>query len=209
MSQSDSIRITDQTPEAVAPMSATFEADTAAANAVLAGVDHGQDEPAAPARALRSENIAYAVEHRVGDGPWKNLFTSAAIRDKDEVRDLIADLEELTTEPGVEYQVVELRHTETVLPRQDAPQAPADAGDGPVKARKLRSGDRVDLYGEVRLVWKVAHHRFGNSLRIHTVPPQGENPDYFMFTQGPDQTVELISRGPAVTVTGQPPTTVH
>lgn len=187
-------------------LSAACEATSPATDAFLAESDFWENEPPALAREVRDANGTYAVEHRKGDEPWRLLFTTA-IDDADEVRDLVADLEELA-EPGVEFQAVEVHRIDTVLPRQASPK-PLDVDHGPVKARKLRTGDRVDLYGDVRLVRRVEHRSFDNSLLIRTVPPYGESPDYFSFTKSPNETIELVSRGPALDVTGRPVDTTH
>ncbi|MFM9452469.1 hypothetical protein [Streptomyces europaeiscabiei] len=148
------------------------------------------------------DDTTYGLVYREGEGDWHHLRTPAVIRNKDEATDIIADLEALSISTGVEYRMIEIRHTATVLPPTIP--APADVEPGPVAAQKLRSGDRVILRGTERLVWKTVYRRVGHCLRIHTVPPDGQNPDYYAFTLTPGEDVELIERGPAVDVNGQP-----
>jgi hypothetical protein len=161
-----------------------------------------EDAPPASVGELLIDDTTYGLVYRQGEGDWQHLRTPAVIRDEDEAADIIADLEALSVSTGVEYRMVKVRHTATIL--SPTIPAPADVEPGPVAARKLRSGDRVILRGAERLVWKAVYQRVGHSLRIHTVPPAGQNPDYYGFTLIPGEVVELVERGPAVDVNGQP-----
>lgn len=190
---------TEHTP---APMSAEFEANVAAANAVLAGIDFGEHEPPAPAPERLHEDVSYAIAWRKVGGKWHDHVTTSAIHDRDAADTYIADLQALA-DPGIELRAVEIRLTHTALPAPGEAK-PSDVDGGPVDARTLHSGYRVDLHGAERLIWKVDYHHAGNYLQVHTVPPAGENPAYFHLTLSPGQKVELISRGPAVDVTGRP-----
>jgi hypothetical protein len=146
--------------------------------------------------------VSYGIQWRTAGGDWKGHVTSAALHSTAEADDYIADAQALA-EPGIELRAVEIRLTHTALPAPAAAK-PSDVDHGPVAARTLRSGCRIDLHGAERLVWKVEYFHAGHYLRVHTVPPVGEHPGYFTFTLTPGDTVELISRGPAVDVTGQP-----
>ncbi|MFB6881404.1 hypothetical protein ACFCY8_11265 [Streptomyces noursei] len=198
----DTIRVIDETLAAPAPMSEAFERNIAAANSVLADVDFGEDEPPAPALQILRDDVVYGIQWRKDDGKWKGHVTTAVPSSRAEVDAYVADVQALAA-PGIEVRAVEHRVTHTALPMPGEAKS-SDADHGPVDARTLRSGCRVDLYGAERLIWKAEYLHAGNYLRIHTVPPAGEDPSYFGFTMTPTEQVELISRGPAVDVTGDP-----
>jgi hypothetical protein len=151
---------------------------------------------------LLHEEISYGIEYRAGNGPWTSHITISAIRDEADADDYIADLQALA-DPDTELRAVEVRTTHTALPQPGEPK-PSDIEHGPLEARKLRSGDRIDHCGRVRLVWKVEYQRNTHSLRVHTVPPAGEDAEYYTSTFTPREMTELVSRGPAVDVTGRP-----
>ncbi|MFG3287293.1 hypothetical protein ACGF3G_00525 [Streptomyces sp. NPDC048179] len=153
----------------------------------------------APER-LRDDR-SYAIQWGTDDGQWHGSIVSSAITG-DEIGAYVADVQALAN-PGVTVRAVEIRLTHTVLPAASAA-VPSDVDHGPVTAHTVRSGCRVDLYGAERLVYRVEYLHAGNYLRLHTVPPAGEHPGYFTFTKSPSDLVELISRGPAVDVTGRP-----
>jgi hypothetical protein len=79
----------------------------------------------------------------------------------------------------------------------------------PAEAHELYSGCRITLHGTERLVWRVEYRPRSQMLKIHTVPPKGENPDYYAYSLTPSQSVELISTGPAVDAFGHPATTTY
>ncbi|MFD4475879.1 hypothetical protein ACFWPU_07160 [Streptomyces sp. NPDC058471] len=60
------------------------------------------------------------------------------------------------------------------------------------------------MFDTDRLIYRFEYLHAGNYLRLYTVPPAGEDPGYFVFTKSPHDLVELISRGPAVDITGKP-----
>lgn len=151
---------------------------------------------------LLHEEINYGIQYRVGNGPWRSHITTSAIRDEAEADDYIGDLQALAG-PDTELRAVEVRTTHTALPQPGEPK-PCDIERGPMAARKIRAGDRVYHGGLVRLVWKVEYQRTTHSLRVHTVPPAEENAAYFAFTFTPSEMTDLVSRGPAVDVTGRP-----
>ncbi|MFC4506613.1 MULTISPECIES: hypothetical protein [Streptomyces] len=200
--KTDSVIVADGTPASLAPMSEAFERNIAAANDVLAGIDFGEDEPLAPAPERLRDDVSYAIQWRKDGGKWHGDVTTSALHGRDEADAYVADVQALA-EPGVEVRAVEHRLTHTVLPMPGEAK-PSDVDHGPIDARTLRSGCRVDLYGAERLIWKVEYLHAGNYLRFHTVPPAGEHPSYFVFTKSPGEQVELISRDPAVDVTGRP-----
>jgi hypothetical protein len=153
-------------------------------------------------RELLHESVSYGIQWRPAGSDWTGHVTSSALHSTAEADDYIADMQALAG-PGLEVRAVEIRLTHTALPAPAAAQ-PSDVDHGPVAARTLRSGCRIDLHGAERLVWKVEYMHAGNYLRVHTVPPVGEHPDYFTFTLMPHDRTELVSRGPAVDVAGEP-----
>ncbi|MEJ8654741.1 hypothetical protein WKI65_43585 [Streptomyces sp. MS1.AVA.3] len=199
--KTDSIRIVDVTPAAPTPTSEDLVQNAAASNDPLNRADSGRDERPTPSPERLRDTVSYAIQWRKDGGKWHGIVTTSALHDQDEVDAYVADVQALAA-PGVEVRAVEIRLTHTALPMPgEAKQAVDD--HGPVDARTLRSGCRVDLYGAERLVWKLEYLHAGNCLRIHTVPPVGEHPGYFTFTKSPGEQVELLSRGPAVDVTGR------
>ncbi|MFK0154191.1 hypothetical protein ACIQVK_19225 [Streptomyces sp. NPDC090493] len=217
--------IEQATPAAVetpTPMSDAMQRNVDAANDALAGVDLREDEAPAPgvrpnpgesteaAKAIfttpRPERLrddrSYAIQWGTDDGKWHGSIVSSAMSGRDEVDTYVADVQALA-DPGVTVRAVEIRLTHTVLPAPGAAQ-PADVDHGPVAARTLRSGCRVNLFDTERLIYRVEYRHAGNYLQLHTVPPAGEHPGYFVFTKSPHNLVELISRGPAVDITGKP-----
>jgi hypothetical protein len=200
--KTDSIRIVDETPTAPAPISEAFQRNIDAANDVLAGVDFGEDEPPAPAPERLRDDVSYAIQWRTNDGKSSAYAPIPDVQTPEEAHAYVASVQDIV-DPGIEVRVVEIRLTHTVLPRPTLAEL-VDVDHGPVAARTLRSGCRIDLHGAERLVWKVEYHHAGNYLRVCTVPPAGEHPGYFTFTLTPGDRVELITRGPAVDVTGRP-----
>jgi hypothetical protein len=153
-------------------------------------------------REVLRDDVSYVIRWRMAGGDWKGHATSALLNTADDVAGYITDMQALA-EPGFELRAVEIRLTHTMLPTS-ATAKRTNVDHGPVAAHTLRSGARIDLHGATRMVWKVEYLHAGNYLRVHTVPPAGEHPGYFVFTKSPGDVVELVSRGPAVDVTGQP-----
>ncbi|MDX3020096.1 hypothetical protein [Streptomyces acidiscabies] len=148
------------------------------------------------------DDRSYAIQWGTDDGQWHGSIVSSAMSGRDEVDAYVADVQALAA-PGVTVRAVEIRLTHTVLPAHTTAK-PADVDHGPVAARTLRSGCRINLFDTDRLIYRVEYLHAGNYLRLHTVPPTGEHPGYFVFTKSPHDLVELISRGPAVDITGEP-----
>jgi hypothetical protein len=152
-------------------------------------------------REVLRDDVSYAMQWRTANGKSSSQSPLPNITTRDEADAYVAGVQYLV-EPGIDVRVVEIRVTHTALPAPAAP--PAVAEHGPVTASTLRSGCRVDMHGAARLIWKVEYRHAGNYLRLHTVPPGRESAEYYTFTTSPGETVELISRGPAVDVTGRP-----
>ncbi|MFD4475935.1 hypothetical protein ACFWPU_07450 [Streptomyces sp. NPDC058471] len=150
-------------------------------------------------REVLHEEVIYTLQTRQPGGEWQHLYAPHAAKTLDEAQETIDDIKALS-EPGWEYRPVEVRRTLTALPHQ--PAAAADVEPGPVPARKLRSGYRIRIRGEERHVWKVTFDRQTRSLRVYTVPPKGENPEFWAYEMSVNDTAELIAVGPAVDVTG-------
>ncbi|MFD0032496.1 hypothetical protein ACFVJK_30365 [Streptomyces sp. NPDC127172] len=151
-------------------------------------------------REVLRDDVSYAMQWRTANGKASSQSPLPNVTTRDEADAYVAGVQHLV-EPGIDVRVVEIRVTHTALPAPAAP--PAFAEHGPVAAGTLRSGCRVDIHGAVRLVWKVEYRHVGGYLRLHTVPPGRESAEYYVFTF-PGDTVELISRGPAVDVAGRP-----
>ncbi|MEU0030684.1 hypothetical protein [Streptomyces sp. NPDC006335] len=161
-------------------------------------------EPLRPAglpERLRDDR-SYAIQWGTDDGQWHGSIVSSAISSPDEAGAYVADVQALAA-PGVTVRAVEIRLTHTVLPAPSTAK-PVDADHGPVAARTLHSGCSINLFDTDRLIYRVEYLHAGNYLRLHTVPPAGEHSGYFVFTKSPHDLVELISRGPAVDITGKP-----
>ncbi|MEU9267200.1 hypothetical protein AB0E04_17360 [Streptomyces sp. NPDC048251] len=148
------------------------------------------------------DDRSYAIQWGTDDGQWHGSIVSSAMSGRDEVDAYVADVQDLAA-PGVTVRAVEIRLTHTVLPAHTAAKL-AGVDHGPVAARTLRSGCRINLFDTDRLIYRVEYLHAGNYLRLHTVPPAGEYPGCFVFTKSPHDLVELISRGPAVDITGKP-----
>ncbi|GGX56377.1 hypothetical protein [Streptomyces noursei] len=145
------------------------------------------------------EEVTYALQTRPEGGDWQYLRTADDPKTLDEAQETIDDIKALS-EPGWEYRPVEIRRAFTALHHR--PSAAADVEPGPVPARKLRSGCRIRVRGRELLVWKVTFNR--PDLRVHAVPPNGENPDYWVDTMGINETADLVAVGPAVNIDGDP-----
>jgi hypothetical protein len=184
--KTDSIRVIDAMPPA----------PPAAANDVLAA----NFAPARHCEVLR-DDVSYAMQWGTADGMSSSPVAIPDVHTRDEADAYVASVQTIA-DPGIRVRVVEVRLTHTAFPTPTTKSV--DVDHGPAAAGTLRSGCRVDLHGAERLVWKVEYFHAGNYLRVHTVPPVGEHPGYFTFTLSPGDTVELISRGPAVDVAGEP-----
>ncbi|TLS44903.1 hypothetical protein FE633_17295 [Streptomyces montanus] len=184
----DTLRVVDET--SASPVLPTLEESAAAAKAFFA------TQP----REVLHEEVIYTLQTRQPGGEWQHLYTPHAAKTLDEAQETIDDIKALS-EPGWEYRPVEVRRTLTALPHQ--PAAAADVEPGSVPARKLRSGYRIRIRGEERHVWKVTFDRQARYLRVYTVPPKGENPEFWAYGMGVNDTAELIAVGPAVDITSQ------